>query len=331
MAYSPSFIQADKVAQEGFGVLYICSTARSGSTLADMFMGGHSQVASLGEINFLGAVISMGVRCSCGNKVNSCAQWRKVFDAIWSSQCIDLMKNPYEFKLWDAIACTEIDHRQQTRAYRLAVILRRVWMEFRDHLPYSLRGRFPIPPTLLKALNNKMALYRTISSSWGKLTVVDSSKNVREAVELHQRWPDLVKVVLLIRDGRGVYLSRRSSGRSQSESVNGWLNYYRRALPLLEDHVDPCSLLKIRYEDLASDPEKTGRIMCDFVGIPFEPEMLDLAQSTKHLVSGNNTRFSPGKGIRLDERWRTELHGAELDYFERVGGDMNHQLGYKRV
>jgi hypothetical protein len=110
--------------------------------------------------------------------------------------------------------------------------------------------------------------------------------------------------------------------------VNGWLNYYRRALPLLESHIDPSSLLKIRYEDLASDPEKTGRDLCDFSGISFESQMLDLSSATRHLVNGNNTRFSPGKGIRLDERWRTELHGIELDFFERMGGDMNRRLGY---
>ena len=98
---------------------------------------------------------------------------------------------------------------------------------------------------------------------------------------------------------------------------------------MLERHIAPDSLLKIRYEDLASDPEKIGHVLCDFVGIPFEPQMLNLSQSTRHLVSGNNTRFSPEKGIRLDERWRTELHGKELDFFERIGGDMNRRLGYR--
>lgn len=324
----PEFTQVGKTARNSFRVLYICSAARCGSTLTDMFMGGHSQAASLGEVNYLGLAISLNEDCSCGDKLCECAQWCKVFNAIRFSRDTDLIKNPYDFKLWDAVTYSKIDQQQQTR-YLAAVTLRKVWMEGRNYLPLSLRKRFPIPPTLLNALFNKMDLYRAISRCWGKSVIVDSSKDFREAVELHQRWPDIVKVVLLTRDGRGVYLSRRSSGRSQSESVNTWLNYYRRALPMLEKYIDPCNLLKIRYEDLASDPEKTGRIMCDFVGISFEPGMLDLAQSTRHLVSGNNTRFSPEKGIRLDERWKHELHGEELDFFERIGREMNYRLGYR--
>lgn len=325
----PEFSQPEQTAQDDFRILYICSAARCGSTLTDMFVGGHSHAASLGEINFLGKAISLDAKCSCGDNLRTCMQWRKVFDVILSAQGIDLIKNPYAFRLWDSLAAVGIDHRHQTLAYRAAVTFRKAWMEGRNHLSDGLRERFPIPPVLLKALHNKIDLYRAISRCWGKSVIVDSSKNFREAVELHQRWPDLVKVLLLTRDGRGVYLSRRSSGLSQSESVNGWLRYYRRAVPLLESHIAPSNLLKIRYEDLASDPEGTGRILCDFVGIPFESGMLDLAQATRHLVDGNNTRFAPGKGIRLDERWRTELYGAELDFFKRNGCDMNCRLGYR--
>ena len=321
--------QMEKNIQNGFQVLYICSAARSGSTLTDMFLGGHSQTASLGEINLLGNALNLNAECSCGDKLSACIEWRKVFYAILSSHNIDLVKNPYEFKLWDAISFNTIDHQHQTRAYLLAITFRKAWMRGRDHLPYSLRKHFPIPPILLEALRNKINLFKEISRCWGKTVIVDSSKNFREAVELHQRWPNLVKVILLTRDGRGVYLSRRSSGRDRLESVSGWLNYYYNALPLLERYIASDSLLKIHYEDLASDPENTGRVLCDFVGIPFESQMLDLSQSTRHLVSGNNTRFSPEKGIRLDERWRTELYGKELDFFERVGGDMNYRLGYR--
>jgi hypothetical protein len=322
------FSEVERMAQNSFHVLYICSAARSGSTLTDMFIGGHSQAASLGEINFLSKAISLNQKCSCGDKLDACVQWRRVFDAL-VSQGIDLIKDPYGFKLWDMIAFKEIDYQQQTLAYRLAINLRKAWMRGRDYLPYNLRKRFPIPPILLEALHNKMHLCEEISRCWNKSVIVDSSKVFREAIELHQRWPNFVKVILLTRDGRGVYLSRRSSDRTQLESVSGWLNYYSHALPLLEKHIAPGSLLKVRYEDLASDPEKTGRVLCNFIDIPFESQMLDLSQSTRHLVGGNDTRFSPEKGIRLDERWRTELHGKELDFFERVGGEMNHRLGYR--
>ena len=69
------FSQVEKIAQDGFHVLYICSAARSGSTLTDMFIGGHSQTASLGEINLLVNAISLNADCSCGDKLSACMQW----------------------------------------------------------------------------------------------------------------------------------------------------------------------------------------------------------------------------------------------------------------
>ena len=53
----------EKASNDNFRVLYICSAARCGSTLTDMFIGGHSQATSLGEINFLGRAIGLNEEC----------------------------------------------------------------------------------------------------------------------------------------------------------------------------------------------------------------------------------------------------------------------------
>ena len=312
-----------------FRVLYVCSAARSGSTLTDMFIGGHSQAASLGELNFLSNGISLNHKCSCGMDLRICNQWREVFDAIKHSTNIDFLINPYTYNLWDAISSDTIDYKWQTRSKVLAVNFRKAWLSGRNLLPNLLCDFMPIPPSLSKALDNKMNLYREIARCWEKSIIVDSSKNDREAIELFKKWPDSIKIVLLTRDGRGVYFSRRSSGYTQSESIKGWLNYYQRALPALDKFIPSESLLKIRYEDLATKPEEVGRILCNFAHIPFEPEMLDFTRFTRHLVGGNNMRFSSNKRIELDTRWQTELCGDELDFFTRTGGDMNLQLGYQ--
>lgn len=314
---------------DDFRVLYVCSAARSGSTLTDMFIGGHSQTASLGELNFLNKVINLNHKCSCGADLRMCHQWREVFNAIKHSTNIDLLVNPYTYNLWDAISSDTIDYEWQTRSKVLAVNFRKAWLSGRNLLPNLLRDFIPIPPSLSKALDNKMNLYHEIARCWGKSIIVDSSKNDREAIELFKKWPDSIKIVLLIRDGRGVYFSRRSSGYTQSESIKGWLNYYQRALPALDKFIPSESLLKIRYEDLATKPEEVGRILCNFAHISFEPEMLDFTRFTRHLVGGNNMRFSSNKKIELDTRWQTELCGDELDFFMHTGGDMNRQLGYQ--
>jgi hypothetical protein len=291
-----------------------------------MFLGGHPQAASLGEANFLAKVIRLGERCSCGALVRECADWQAVYERLapWGFD----VHRPYRFRLWDAVAWNTVDKEFQTPAFMAKVRTRGAWMRVRDFIPKSLQDVCPIPRALSKALVNKFRLYEAVSAAWDKQLIVDSSKNVREAVELFRRRPDCVRIVLLTRDGRGVYLSRRSSGRDRDESVKGWLTYYQRALELLERHVPSSARMQVKYEDVAQEPKRVGEALCRFAGLEFDDGMLKLDSVVRHMVNGNNTRFAPGKGIALDERWRRDLEPGELTYFAGRGGRMNAALGY---
>jgi hypothetical protein len=304
--------------------VYICSAGRSGSTLTDMFLGGHSQAASLGEVNHLGKAVALQQTCACGTIVRECGHWKRVFDDLATRTGCDFRARPYAFRLWDAMAGIVIDRNRQTPAYKVAVALRKAWLDLR----HRTGNRLPLLPSQATALRNKIALYESIARQWGKQVMIDSSKNAREAVELYRHMPGRVKIILLTRDGRGVFLSSRTSKKSQSESLAAWLRFYRRALPLLEKQIAPDDLLTLRYEDFATDPENTGRRLCEFSGLDFEASMLDLAAATRHIVNGNDTRFATGKGIRLDERWRNALVGDDLAYFQKHGSKMNERLGY---
>ena len=320
------------VAKQGMNlptVLYICSAARCGSTITDMFLGGHSRVASLGEINFLGKAVKLGEACSCGEPVASCPAWKRLYDAVLQKTGINIPEAPYAYRLWDARSRVIIDREYQNALFHAKFLFRRAWLGLRESLPAGLRTLTPIPPAYEKALHNKMQLFQLLADSWGKSVIVDSSKNPWEAIELAARWPAQVKVVLVTRDGRGVYFSRRSSGFDPKVSVREWMKYYRRAAPMLVKHLPAASLMQMRYEDFASDPEGRGRELCAFAGIEYEASMLDLSRGERHMANGNNTRFSPGKGIRLDERWRDGLKDEELAYFERHGGAVNRKLGYR--
>lgn len=309
---------------QAWRAVYICSAARCGSTFTDMFLGGHSRAASLGEINFLGKEIAQNQACACGAAVKDCGHWGRVFDELAMLTGLDMRAQPYAFHLWDALAWNGVDTRRQTPAFKLAVYLRKTWLELRRRSG----NRLPLLSSQVLGLRNKIMLYETVARQWSKQVVIDSSKNAREAAELNRLMPGRVKVVLVTRDGRGAYLSRRFAHRSRRESLYGWMNYYRRALPLLEKQIKPGDLMILRYEDLAADPENAGRRLCEFVGLDFEAGMLDLATTTRHIVNGNDTRFSAGKGIRLDERWREALVGNDHSYFERNGSKMNERLGY---
>jgi hypothetical protein len=293
-----------------------------------MFLGGHPQIASLGELNFLGKAVKLGELCSCGSTVSACQAWEKIYREIQRETGIYFPDTPYSYKLWDARSRVIIDHDYQNKLFHARFLFRRAWMGVRALLPSPFDRIVPIPPAYHSAIKNKMRIFRIISKIWGKRVVVDSSKNPWEAVELARRFPGQVKVLLVTRDGRGVYLSRRGSGFGREASVLEWSKYYQNAAPMLREKINSENLMQLRYEDFASDPESMGRKICGFIGLDYDPAMLDFSSGERHMANGNDTRFKSNKGIRLDERWRSELVGEELAYFERHGGSVNHMLGY---
>jgi len=112
-------------------------------------------------------------------------------------------------------------------------------------------------------------------------------------------------------------------------SHNSWYAHFRRALPLIEQHVPTRNVLEVRYEDLASAPETELRRICAFAGIAFEPAMLNFKTKAHHNVNGNDMRFDSAAEIRLDTAWQTKLDAEELRYFDQHAGWLNAKLGYR--
>ena len=67
------------------------------------------------------------------------------------------------------------------------------------------------------------------------------------------------------------------------------------------------NFLFIRYEDLASRPEKTLKQISQWLNIPYQKDIVFSFRSKEnHGVSGNAFRFQ-NKKIILDEKWKTQL------------------------
>jgi hypothetical protein len=187
----------------------------------------------------------------------------------------------------------------------------------------------PLAPSLKQSLHNTFYLYDVIRKAWGVDVIVDSSKSALKAVGLYKMHPDQVRVILLSRDGRGVFLSRRLTGVDQKTSLKGWKEYYTRALSTLEKHVPPEHLYRLRYEELAEAPHKKLEDICGFIGVPYEPAMAEQYAGERHVVNGNRGAQKRREGgIRADTRWEQQLDGEDLAFFNRHGAEINRKLGY---
>ena len=153
------------------------------------------------------------------------------------------------------------------------------------------------------------------------------------------------RFVHLIRDGRDVALSQRERVIDDEDVTMAAMaeRWQRRIAAAREGaaEVKPGVYLEVRYEDLVGDTETTLREICEFIGLDFDPAMLDyhrragdrLAEMNRDLDNADNgivrtadnrlaahaLTTEPPTTNRCG-RWRTEMTAAEVAEFERVAG-----------
>jgi O-antigen/teichoic acid export membrane protein len=97
----------------------------------------------------------------------------------------------------------------------------------------------------------------------------------RYADAVFASYPD-VRIIHMIRDPRDRYEASRAhwpNGRGQAGGATArWIYSTRLAQRHVRRH--PGGYLVVRFEDLVLRTEETLRVVCDFLGEPFEPDML---------------------------------------------------------
>lgn len=280
-------------------VIFIAGMGRSGSTLLDRLLGSVDGVCSVGELRW---IWTLGFRdnqlCGCGERFLACPFWVAVVAEAFGGP--------------GGVEPGAMARRQEA-------LLRLKW------LPFVLAGRLPsgkLRYALRDFGNTRRRLYRAILTVSGATTVVDSSKYPPYGVALRAVRGLDVRTVHLVRDARG---TAHSVARQRDPSAEG-RSAYRHARPAPLAALNWLTLnvvteaawlarrnyLRVRYEDLAADPEgETGRIL-RFAGIaaapprPLAPATFDLG--VQHTLAGNPMRMEHGPMVvRPDLSWRTGL------------------------
>jgi hypothetical protein len=304
--------------------VFVCSAAYSGSTLLDMLLGSHPAAESLGELINLPMDLAIDKNCACGTSVRSCSLWSRVVPRV----CPHAARDYYALNLGYALASFG-DPKRTSRLYK-AITRPKVATKYFE-LRFGLRFLRALTPGFTEGIRNTLAVYEQVRELTGKRVIVDSSKHYVRAAALYLAAPEKTRVVLLVRDGRGAFHSGMKRGFRRERALRGWRNHYRRALALLPRLVPEEHRLLVRYEDIAQRPAATLTRVCDFVGIPFEPAMLEFRDTIHHNVNGNNMKFRSAAKLRLEDSWRNALSPADLDYFERRAGAINRQFGYTPI
>ncbi len=179
------------------------------------------------------------------------------------------------------------------------------------------------------------AFYRAYAFAHGKSRWGDKDPgNVLRIATLNRWFPDC-QVVHIIRDGRAACLSHQTVDFGLGhlmDCANAWreqVTWVRRMGELL----GPARYFELRYEDLVAEPQPLLRRLCDFLGLDFQPAMLEYHRNVEASIPAEKRHIWPkiGEPPRADNatRWKTQLsHGAQV-CFEKRAGETLHELGYE--
>ena len=171
-------------------------------------------------------------------------------------------------------------------------------------------------------------------------------RNVYYIREILEIFPG-ARVINMVRDPRDVLLSQKrrwkrpflSGGEiPRSQAFRYWINYHPITISKLWNSAvaagDALSgdtrVYTLRFEDLVSRPDFYMRQVCDFVGIAYDPEMLDVPR-----IGSSSSHDDPAvTGIDREkkENWRRGgLNSAELYISQRMTATYMSKHGYELI
>jgi hypothetical protein len=150
------------------------------------------------------------------------------------------------------------------------------------------------------------------------------------------KWFPEARFVHVIRDGRNValsYLERPWGPSSIGEAALYWRSRVGRGRAAGKA-LGPERYLEVRYEDVVTDPEAEVRQICEFLSLPWRPEMLSYHKAAEEFIAQSHQpeAFSalvlpPTSGLR---KWSTEMADRDVALFEAIAGGLLEDLGYER-
>jgi hypothetical protein len=296
---------------------FIMAGAHSGSTLLAMLLGSHSQATTIGEIAGTLHRMDPDYRCSCGYKAQACPFWLHVINQMAHRGFnLDVTDFGTRFKYPKSRFINRVLHAEH-RGPILETI--------RDGVLWLNPGWRRQFQTIAE---RNVALVETITKITNSQIMIDSSKGPSR-LKFLLRIPALeVKVIHLVRDGRGVARSSiKHYGWSVEKSAIEWRRDVLSAEKLLA-RLDRGMWRQVRYEDLCSNPQAELEELCVFLNLDPSRVSMDFRSAGLH-VFGNKMRLSSEQAIRLDNKWRTELTNSEISTIEHLVREQLIRYGYE--
>jgi hypothetical protein len=276
-------------------IVYIASNGRSGSTVLDLLLGAHASFWTLGEFFVLPWEIRSNTKpCGCGVPVTECKFWGPIIEK----------------------------HRQVLLNGTIHRFRESYWSDHMVHfaeLPFlssrSAKHRTARLSDLEQYGRDNEQLFHSVldgarAVKGGQVCwLVDSSKSSYRLLWLQESKRFDIRVIHLVKDPRAFSFSvcKKTAGfvraKQLGKAVMRWNVENLVFERLFQAHFSPDQVFRLRYEDLATDPQAALQHISGWLNVPYDDALSERFRNENHGIAGNPSRFDKA-GIRLDEEWR---------------------------
>lgn len=289
-------------------MIFVVGNSRSGTTMMGRILGRHPSIYTFGELHFFGQLCAPPFSLGSGKE--------EIEELASQLHCIQ---------------------REGYRTHGNPV-------RFLGEAQAFLKGLATYPKT-------KAALFEIFLHHWtaenGRVIPCDQTpRNVFYISDILELYPK-ARVINMIRDPRDVLLSqkrkwkRRFLGGSDmplKETFRDWVNYHPitishiwgTAVTTAEQFLQHERVTSVYFEKLLTHPEETVKRLCNFVGIAYTQEMLQIPQ-----VGSSVAEDKPQKlGINADRTnsWQDgELGSAEIYLNQKINAVLMKKHSYAPI
>lgn len=285
-------------------VLYICSDVRSGSTLIDMLLARHSNLAGVGELHHLYDYLNSQYFnyktsedfCTCKLKVSDCPFWDSIIKK-YKTKYGDISKVKTRY--------SKINNTFLSYAFKF----------FIGFVPINLfnllKRKFKKFERDFDILENKFKIYSIINEVQNSEYVVDSSKSPETTRLSLLKHKSDIKIIFLKRDLRAIAFSKNSRRPERISLIGSAFQtlVFNILFNLYIINVPASNKIVIRYEHLAKFPKENLKKILDLISAKFEDEIFnDEYNVVYHNLGGSPHRFTNRSfsKFKVDERWKSE-------------------------
>lgn len=146
--------------------------------------------------------------------------------------------------------------------------------------------------------------------------------NIMHLDRIHAFWHDAV-IIHIIRDPRDIFSSLREA--EKWDTVEQFMKRWSAVFGSLENFrkdglLDRANYFEVRYENLVQNPEEVMLALCDYMYLPFEPEIAAFKGKSKDF---EKVQFVTGKNSTTLARLTQPMTSSRLGIWESILSDQD--------